>query len=285
MAYEGNQQETEGKSTAYETIIYEKVEEKICRLTLNRPEKLNAMSNQLLAEVDLALDEFEKDHDSSVLIIRGAGRAFCAGYDLRPVSGPGGGFTVTSDRWGLRKIVGRWQRLWNLPKPTIAQVHGYCLAGATEFVGHCDLVFAADDAQFGNPPGRTLGVLPTLGLWPYHIGMRKSKEFFFTGDSMPAAEALENGLVNHVYPRDKLDDEVLAYARRVAQVPVDLLTLHKAATNRFFEAMGIYAAEYAASEFDVIGHQTATAKHEVKRMAERGLKDALRERDKPFAKR
>lgn len=270
---------------AYTAIVYEKVEEKIYRLTLNRPEKLNAMSRQLLSDLDSAFEEFEKNHEASVLIIRGAGRAFCAGYDLQPVAGTGGGFTVTRDRWDLRKTIERWQRLWSLPKPTIAQVHGYCLAGATEFVGHCDLVFAAEDAQFGNPPGRTLGVLPTLGLWPYHMGMRKSKEFFFTGDSMTATEALENGLVNRVYPRERLEEEVFAYARRVAQIPVDLLTLHKAAVNRFFEVMGIYAAEYAASEFDVIGHQTVTAKAEVKKMAERGLKNALHDRDKPFAKR
>ena len=267
---------------AYETITYEKVEDKIYRITLNRPEKLNAMSRQLLSELDGAFDEFEKDNDASVLIIRGAGRAFCAGYDLQPVSGSGG-FTVTNDRWGLRKIVERWQRLWNLPKPTIAQVHGYCLAGATELVGHCDLVFAAEDAQFGHPAGRSLGVLPTLSLWPYLIGIRKTKEYFFTGDSMTAKEALENGLINRVYPREKLEEEVLAYARRVVTVPVDLLTLHKAATNRFFEVMGIYAAEQSAAEFDAIAHQTVTVKNEVKKMGERGLKEALRERDKPFA--
>ncbi len=267
---------------SYEAIIYEKVEEKIFRITLNRPEKLNAMSRQLLSELDGALDEFENNNDASVLIIRGAGRAFCAGYDLQPVSGSGG-FTVTSDRLGLRKIVQRWQRLWTLPKPTIAQVHGYCLAGATEFVGHCDLVFAAEDAQFGHPAGRSLGVLPTLSLWPYLIGIRKAKEYFFTGDSMSAQEALENGLINRVFSREKLEDEVLAYARRVAMVPVDLLTLHKAAVNRFVENMGIYSAEQSAMEFDVIAHQTVTVKNEVKKMGERGLKDALRDRDKPFA--
>jgi enoyl-CoA hydratase len=269
---------------AYEVIIYEKVEDKIFRITLNRPEKLNAMSRQLLAELDEAFAEFEGNPEASVLIIRGAGRAFCAGYDLQPVSGSGG-FTVTNDRWGLRKIVERWQRLWNLPKPTIAQVHGYCLAGATEFVGHCDLVFAADDAQFGHPAGRTLGVLPTLSMWPYLIGMRKTKEFLFTGDSMTAQEALENGLINRVYPRERLEEEVLAYARRVAMVSAELLTLHKAATNRFFEVMGIYAAEQSAAEVDAIAHQTPTVKEEVKKMGQKGLKEALRERDKPFARK
>lgn len=277
---------------AYDAIIYEKVEDKIARITLNRPEKLNAMSGQLLLDLDGAFDEFEQDTETSVLIIRGAGRAFCAGYDLQGASNDSkaavvlpSGFTVTSDRWSLRKIVERWQRLWNLPKPTIAQVHGFCLAGATEVVGHCDIVFASDDAQFGHPAGRALGVLPSMSMWPYLMGMRKTKEFLFTGDSMSAAEALEYGLINRVYPREKLEEEVLAYARRVAQVPVDMLTLHKAATNRFYEVMGIYSAEQSAVELDVIAHQTVTVKSEIKKMTASGLKETLRERDKPFAKK
>src|SRR5229473_3359012 len=258
---------------SYQTIVYEKVEDKIFRLTLNRPEKLNALSQQLLAEFELALSEFESDNEASVLVIRGAGRAFSAGYDLQGTQQPGSGFSVSTDRVNLQRTVARWQRLWAVGKPTIAQVHGYCLAGATELAGHCDLVFASEDAQFGHPAGRSLGILPTLSLWPYLIGIRKAKEYFFTGDSMTAKEALENGLINRVYPREKLEEEVLAYARRVAIVPLDLLTLHKGATNRFVEIMGIYAAEQSAAEYDVIAHQTVTVKNEVKKMGERGLKD------------
>src|SRR5580700_8161618 len=174
----------------YETLIYEQVEEKIFRLTLNRPEKLNALSPKLLGEFDQVLNEFESDRDASVLIVRGAGRAFCAGYDLQGTQQPGSGFTVSSDRINLHKIIERWQRLWAIGKPTIAQVHGYCLAGATELAGHCDLVFASDDAQFGHPAGRSLGILPTLSMWPVLMGPRKTKEYFFTGDYMPAKEAL-----------------------------------------------------------------------------------------------
>ena len=270
---------------SYDTIVYEQPEEKIIRITLNRPEKLNAMSPRLLGELDAALTAFERDPDASVLVLRGAGRAFSAGYDLTPSGESGGRFTITEDRWAMRKLVERWQRLWNLPKPTIAQVHGYCLAGATELAGHCDIVFAAEDAEFGHPAGRTLGVIPTLSMWPYLIGMRRTKEFLFTGDSMTAAQALEYGLVNRVYPRERLDAETLAYARRVAMVPVDMLTLHKAATNRFFELMGVYAAEQSASEFDAIAHQTATAKAETRKMRERGLKQALDERDSSFRKK
>jgi enoyl-CoA hydratase len=268
----------------FETLIYEQLGDHVARLTLNRPEKLNAMSPQLLAEFDRALDAFEVDRDASVLIIRGAGRAFCAGFDITPQrEGQGlGEFSVTTDRLGLKKIIERWQRLWSLPKPTIAQVQGYCLAGGTELVGHCDIVFAADDAQFGHPAGRALGVIPTLSLWPYLIGMRKSKELFFTGDLITAPDALQWGLVNRVVPRDQLDDETLAFAKRVAMVPLDLLTLHKAAVNRFFEIMGLRAAEQSAADLDVIAHQTPAVKAWSKAAREKGLKGALQGRDDPF---
>src|SRR6185436_6435092 len=163
----------------YQMIVYERVEERIARIRLNRPEKLNAMSPALLGEFDEALAEFERDSDASILVIRGAGRSFCAGYDLT-AGAEGGRYTITEDRWAMRRLVERWQRLWNLPKPTIAQVHGHCLAGATELAGHCDLVFAAEDAQFGHPAGRTLGVIPSLSMWPYLIGMRLTKVLLFT---------------------------------------------------------------------------------------------------------
>jgi enoyl-CoA hydratase len=272
----------------YDSIAYEQLGDHVVRLTLNRPDKLNAMNGQLLHEFDRALDDFERDRDASVLIIRGAGRAFCAGYDLQPQSGSGGGLgtlTVTADRLNVQKFIERWQRLWALPKPTIAQVHGYCLAGGTELAGHCDLAIAADDAQFGHPAARALGVLPSLSLWPYLIGMRKSKELFFTGDLLGAAEALEWGLINRVVPRDRLDEETLALARRIAMVPLDLLTLHKAAVNRFYEVMGLRAAEQSAADLDVIAHQTPAVKQWAKTSREQGIKAALAARDQPFVNR
>ena len=270
----------------YETIIYEKIDEKVFRLTLNRPEKLNAMSPKLLQELDQALDVYEDDPEASVLIIRGAGRAFSAGYDLGGAgSALGSRFTVTNDRIQCQRIVNRWQRLWSCPKPTIAQVHGYCLAGATEFIGHCDLVFASEDATFGHPAGRQLGVLPSLSLWPVLMGPRKSKEYFFTGDSMTAQEALDWHLINRVYPKDKLEAETLNYARRVAMVSVELLMLHKAAVNRYLEVTGFRAAEQSSADLDVIAHMTEAVKDWVKAQREMGLKGALAQRDRPFAKK
>jgi enoyl-CoA hydratase len=272
----------------YETVIFEKVEDKICRLTLNRPEKLNAMSPRLLEELDAVFTAFEDDPDASVLIIRGAGRAFCAGYDLNAGSSSSpspGKFTVSMDRIMCQRIVSRWQRLWSLPKPTIAQVHGFCLAGATEFVGHCDIVFASEDATFGHPAGRQLGVLPSLSLWPVLMGPRKSKEYFFTGDSMTAKEALDWHLINRVYPKEKLEEETLNYARRVAMVSVELLALHKAAVNRYLEVTGFRAAEQSSADIDVIAHNTEAVKEWTKNQRAMGLKGALAERDRKFQKK
>src|SRR5579863_595219 len=268
----------------YETVVYETVEDKISRLTLNRPEKLNAMSQKLLGELDGVMSEFESDESASVLIIRGAGRAFCAGYDLQPTQRSGSGFTVHNDRTGLQKMVDRWQRLWALPKPVIAQVHGYCLAGATELAGHCDIVFASDDAQFGHPAGRSLGILPTLSMWPILMGPRKTKEYFFTGDLMSAQEAVEWHLVNRVYPKDQLEQQTVAYARRVAMVPLDLLTLHKAAVNRYLDVQGFRALEQSSADLDCIAHQTEAAKNFMRASREKGLKEAFGERDRPFKK-
>jgi enoyl-CoA hydratase len=269
----------------YETLIYEKVEERIFRLTLNRPEKLNAMSQKLLREFEAAMDAFEAEAAASVLIIRGAGRAFCAGYDLAATQHPGSTFTVSSDRISLHRTIERWQRLWTLGKPTIAQVHGYCLAGGTELIGHCDIVFASEDAQFGHPAGRSLGILPTLSMWPVLMGPRKTKEYFFTGDLMSAREALQWHLINRVFARERLEEETLAYARRVAMVPVELLALHKAAVNRYYEVVGIRAAEQSAADLDCIAHQTDAVKNWMKASRERGLKAALSERDRPFARK
>ncbi len=271
----------------YQSIIYEKVEDKIFRITLNRPEKINALSPQLLSELDQATEAFDNDPEASVLIIRGAGRGFCAGYDLSSDYGNAGSghrYSVSQDFIDCLRVTKRWQRLWSITKPIIAQVHGFCLAGANELVGHCDIVFASEDATFGHPAGRQLGVLPTMALWPVLMGPRKAKEYFFTGDSMTAQEALDWHLVNRIYPREKLEAETLAYARRVALVSPELLVLHKAAVNRYLEGTGFRAAQQSGGDIDVIFHNTEAVKAWVKNQRKLGLKGALAERDRAFKK-
>ncbi len=268
----------------YETLIYEQAADKVMRLTLNRPERLNALSLELLAEFDQVMDEFEQDGAASVLIIRGAGRSFSAGYDLQDTQFSGTGFRVATDRRAMHRLATHWLRLFDLPKPTIAQVHGYCVAGATELAGHCDIVFAAHDAMFGNPAGRVLGILPTMAMWPVLMGPRRTKEFFFTGDTFTGEQAEQWGLVNRAFPAEQLESETLDYARRVALVPVELLALHKAAVNRYLEVMGIRAAEQSACDLDVIAHQTTAVANWTEICREKGLREALEERDRPFKK-
>ncbi len=271
----------------YQSIIYEKVEDKIFRITLNRPEKINALSPQLLSELEQATVAFDNAREASVLIIRGAGRGFCAGYDLSSDYGNAGSgrrYSVSQDFIDCLRVTKRWQRLWSITKPIIAQVHGFCLAGANELVGHCDIVFASEDATFGHPAGRQLGVLPTMALWPVLMGPRKAKEYFFTGDSMTAQEALDWHLVNRIYPREKLEAETLAYARRVALVSPELLVLHKAAVNRYLEGTGFRAAQQSGGDIDVIFHNTEAVKAWVKNQRKLGLKGALAERDRAFKK-
>ena len=185
----------------YETVFTE-IEGPVAYITLNRPEKLNAISQQLRADLEAALADLDEGDDVRVVVLKAAGRAFCAGYDLAPR--PGGGGTrrsIAQDRDGLRKSVERWLAMWNFRKPIIAQVHGYCLAGGGELAGMCDLIFCAEDAQFGHPAGRALGIPPTLGLWPVKIGMLKSKELLFTGDTIDGKEAERIGMVNRALPR------------------------------------------------------------------------------------
>jgi enoyl-CoA hydratase len=267
----------------YETVLVE-VEGPVASLTLNRPEKLNAISPQLRDDLEAALRELDQGEDVRVVVLKAAGRAFCAGYDLTPRSGGGSGGrrSIAQDRDNLRKSIERWLWMWNYRKPIIAQVHGYCLAGGGELAGMCDLIFCAEDARFGHPAGRALGIPPTLGLWPVKIGMLKSKELLFTGDTIDGKEAERIGMVNKALPAAELDGFVRDFAQRVAQVPLDALTVHKHVVNRWFEVMGLRTGAAEGAEFDAIYHETPSFAEFGRIAREQGLKAALEWRDNPF---
>ncbi|HEY7295941.1 MAG TPA: enoyl-CoA hydratase-related protein [Dehalococcoidia bacterium] len=263
-----------------QAVLYEE-DGPVAYITLNRPEKLNAMNGQLRDDLEAALREADRDDEVRVVVLRAAGRAFCAGYDISP-QGRGGRASIAQDRDRLRKSIERWLWMWSYRKPIIAQVHGFCLAGGGELAGMCDLIFCAEDAQFGHPAGRALGIPPTLGLWPMKIGMLKSKELLFTGDMIDGKEAERIGMVNRALPAAELPEFVRSFARRVAQVPLDALTVHKHVVNRWFEIMGLRTGAAEGAEFDAIYHETPAA-HEFARIArEQGLKAALAWRDNPF---
>jgi enoyl-CoA hydratase len=261
-------------------MIYEKLG-RVARVTLNRPEKLNAINEELRRELEAAIAQSEEDREVRVVVLRGVGRAFCVGYDISDASTYGGRDSF-SDWIKSRQGVQRWLRFWNSLKPTIAGVHGYCLAGGTELAGHCDLVIAAEDAEFGHPAGRAIGIPDTLGLWPVHIGMRKSKELLFTGKSISGREAERIGLINLAVPADKLEETVMEWAEAIARMPVEALVEHKYIVNRWFEIMGLPTAVMQGADFDAIYHQTEAPREFWRLVKEKGLKVALEWRDSPF---
>ena len=269
-------------------LVYE-VAEGVARVTLNRPEKLNAISAQMLHDLHEALWEADDDTSVHCVVLRGAGRAFCAGYDLaaapRPAEREGRSYRGTrsfdDDTWHLERMQRLRMALFDMHKPVIAQVHGYCLAGGTDLATLCDLLVCADDARFGFPPGRDLGVLPTQ-MWLYHVGPQWAKRLLLTGDTVTGSEAAQIGLALKAVPADLLEAEVDQLARRLTLVDRELLAANKRIINLGLELMGARTLQRLASETDARGHQAASAERFRRNVADVGLREALRLRDAPF---
>jgi enoyl-CoA hydratase len=275
-------------TTEFEDIVYE-VSDRVARITLNRPEKLNAISSRMLRELHDALWEADDDTAVHVVVLRGAGRAFCAGYDLaegpRPADTDGrtrrGSRTFDDDSWQLERAQRLRMALFDMHKPVIAQVHGYCLAGGTDIATLSDILICADDARFGFPPGRDLGVLPTQ-MWLYHVGPQWTKRLLLTGDTVNGSEAASIGLALKSVPADLLEAEVEQLARRMSMVDRELLAANKRIVNLGLELMGARTLQRLAAETDARGHQAASAEGFRQAAREHGLREALRRRDAPF---
>jgi enoyl-CoA hydratase len=268
---------------------------------LNRPEKLNAISEELRDELEGVLRELSPGDDVRVIRLRGAGRGFSSGYDLssaasvyslpkvarEPIAGQPppaalGEAQISIDRERVRSSIERWLWMWNYRKPIVGQVHGFCLGGGLDLLGACDITFAADDALFGHAAARGLGIPPTLGHLPLKIGAAKTKELLFTGDSIDGREAERLGLVNHAVPLAELDDRTRAFCQRVALMPLDALTLHKHVTNRWLEIMGLRLAVLEGAEFNSIFHLAPASVEFGRILQAEGLQAALAWRDEPF---
>lgn len=271
---------------------------RVARITLNRPEKLNSLSPDLLDDLKAELEDLEYDRSVRVIVIRGSGRAFSTGYDIsgapRPRRDRPREYAVREEdrrgtlvdiRTSMARVSDFYLYLWNMAKVTIAQVHGYCLAGGTELAMMADLVIASEDAVFGHPGTRGLGTSRTACIWPLVIGMRKSKELLYTGDNVTAAEAERIGMVNAVVPRDMLDGEVERIADRIAIQSADSLALQKRSVNAFFEAMGIHASVHAATDTDAMYQASRQGLLWQEQVREKGLREALRWRDGQYRER
>ena len=268
---------------------------RVGRVTLNRPEKMNALSQELMYDLWEALHDLEAAHSVRVIIVRGSGRTFSAGYDLTPARGGAdavvrhhkqvddkGRRLVMGIRTGMQQITDIHMYFWNMAKVTIAQVHGYAIAGGCELAMMADLVTAADDAQFGHPGLRGLGTSRTGVIWPLVIGMRKAKELYYTGENITGTEAEECEMINYAWPMDQLEDRTIAFADRIANMSADHLAILKVNANRFYENMGIYSSVRSSTDLDAAGQMTEYSMQWQDKMREEGLKGALSWRDGPF---
>jgi len=257
-------------------------------LILNRPDKLNALSEALVEEFSEALRRASDDDEVRVVLVKGAGRAFSAGYDLaeeaeRAERGEQNG----ADAWHsiLSADVNATMQLWSLRKPTIAVVGGWCLAGGLEIAMACDMIVASEDAHFGEPEIR-YGSGPVTLLMPFILGQKKTNELLFTGDTIDAREAERLGLVNRVVPVDQLEVEATRLAELIAVTPLAVLRLTKMALNRAYEAMGLREAVNANLDLSsILNAGDSPEQQEFDQIVKsQGLKAALVWRDERYGK-
>jgi enoyl-CoA hydratase len=255
------------------------------RLTLNRPAKLNALNGPLVAELLLALDAAEADDRVRVIVLEGAGRAFCSGYDLAEETA-GGVHGPVQWRELLAADVAATLRFLDSPKPVIARIHGYALAGGLELAMACDLVVAAEGTKLGEPEIR-YGSAPVTLLMPFLIGQKRTRELLLTGDLIDAHEAERMGLVNRVVPMEGLDAEVDALADRLARTPPEVMAPTKRMLNRAMDAAGFRLAVEAGLDLGAIINAADTPEQrEWDEIVRRdGLKAALAWRDRRYDER
>jgi enoyl-CoA hydratase len=268
----------------FTTLTVEKLG-RVRRLTLNRPDHHNPLTPRCIRELLQAVQNAEGDAGASVIIIRSTGRSFSSGYGFIAEDTDPGDFpqheAIEGDVSAMLALGDGWARIWNCALPVIAQVQGNCLAGGTDLALHCDLVVAADDANIGFPPVRSMGVPPT-NMWLYHLGPQWTKRLVLTGDTISGAAARDIGLVVATAPPDALDDVVLELAGRMALIGRDLLVANKRVVNMGVDLMGRSQLQRFAALNDAIGHRAPEAKAFSNQIAEVGLRQAVKDRDAAF---
>jgi enoyl-CoA hydratase len=283
----------QGEKMAYQDIAYE-TDERLAFITMNRPDKLNALSNSLRGELMDAMREAEHDEQIGVIVLRGAGRSFCSGYDLSPSRAaedeayvdPRSKLPVTgtthpgANQWARHVVMTNWT-IWELAKPVVCQVQGHCLAGGTELASTCDFRIVAEDAKIGYPPVRAMTTMDMMWT-PWHLPMAKAREFAYMGDSISGKEMAHWGWANYAVPADDLDTFTERFARRMAHIDNEMLMYSKRAVNRQYESMGIVSGLRSGTEIMGLSAQRAAAAEWGRRVREDGLKAALEWRDGPF---
>ena len=274
------------EARAYEVVVYETDHAAhVAKITMNRPERMNALSHQLRAELFHALKVAEQDPEINAIILKGAGRCFSAGYDLAGgnvgVEEPDfGSQYVGSGHWA-RYLINQYWQIWELSKIVIAQTHGYVLAGASELCAVCDLVVSTPDCQFGYPPMRAMGA-PDLMWFPWLLPKRKAAEMVYTGDSITGQDALEFGMVNYCVPAESIDEFTETFAKRVALIPWQMHTIRKRAFQKAYELMGFREALEICALMQEQFSSTDRVKEMSALMRQVPLREYLTARDKPY---
>ena len=276
---------------AFQTLLYES-DGALATITLNRPERLNTIVPPMPDELQAAIHAAVADQSVKVIVLRGAGRSFCAGFDFS------GGFhhwdeaMNTDGKWDPGKDfvmatapnmgpIPKFMSIWRAPKPVIAQIHGWCVGGGSDMALCADLVIVSEDARIGTPYSRMWGCYLT-GMWIYRLGLTKVKELALAGDALSGTSAAEIGLVNAAVPFDRLEQTVHERARQLAEIPGSQLAAMKLIVNQAFDNMGLASTQVLGPILDGLMRNTPDA-HEFIELAEReGVQAAVQRRDGPF---
>jgi enoyl-CoA hydratase len=293
-----------------ETVVYE-VGDRVARITLDRPERGNALTSKLISELERCVERADVDPAVHVLLLAGNGKGFCGGYDLLASAeleagvqkafgnpeapegaathpdtiianhDPAGTWDPMVDYGWMSRNVRAFMSLFHCSKPVVCKVHGFCVAGGTDLAMCSDLLVIADDAKIGYPPARVWGS-PTTSMWAYRLGPQRAKRLLFTGDSLSGAEALEWGLAIEAPAPDELDERTEVLVARIARNPVNQLQMMKLLVNQSLCAQGLHATQVLGTVFDGITRHTKEGYAFQQRAAEAGFRTAVRERDEPF---
>jgi enoyl-CoA hydratase len=275
---------------SYETLLYH-TDGPIATVTLNRPDRLNTIVPPMPDEFEQAVGQATRDENVKVIVLRGAGRSFCAGYDF------GEGFhhwdegITTAGRWDPGKDFAwatspygptqKFSSIWRTPKPVIAQVHGWCVGGGSDMALSADLVIASEDAQIGTPYSRIWGCYLSA-MWIYRLGLTKAKEHALTGRPLSGVQAVESGLINRAVPFERLEATVATQAEQLAAIPSSQLAAMKLVVNQAYEQMGLGATQALGQILDGLMRNTPDAERFIERASAEGVRAVTNDRDAPF---
>lgn len=282
-----------------ESVVQYEERGSVAIVTLNRPDKLNALTEELVQGVADAIDRATASRPVRAIVIRGAGRALTGGYDLDPGAGANiekhwgnpydapapeprdGAWDPVRDMQLMGQNVKRFMQIWECPKPVLGQIHGWAIGGATDLILCCDLLYMAEDAYIGYAPSRMFGT-PTTMMWVYRLGLEHAKQFLLSGDAIDAETAHRIGLVSHVCPANEIEARVEADARRFEHIPANQLALNKLLINQAFENMGLRTSQLLGTFFDGVARHTEEAYRWIEGIEKKGFREMIAERDAPF---